>query len=143
MYDTNLTRQSLPDGDLSFLVGVAIVVFNANTQTLIHNYLDDFKESGEDWWTLTDVEAGPLKNKTKDYLLSNDYREIYSCFQDLISQRNRIVHSFSITLPDETQGLNTLDKKTHDQFVVDKKYLEAFISKNSDFSTLLESMGNN
>jgi hypothetical protein len=130
----------MPDGDLVKLIGISTIAFNSNLQFLIKNYLTKSENSDDDWWTLTDIEAGQIRRRTKDFLIENGFDEIDAVFNDLVNKRNRIIHSFSVTCQDGTQGLNTLDRKTHNQFQIDEQYLHEFIVDNQGFSDLLYKM---
>jgi len=63
-----------------------------------------------------------LELKTHNALPNNS---LYS-FNQLVTQRNRIIHSFQITDKDDEQKLATKDKKNN-QYVITKEILLEFI----------------
>lgn len=61
MYDTNLTRISLPSKKYCYLLGVAQCVFTSNVSLVIENILKLSNDSN--WYKLIDSEAGTINRE--------------------------------------------------------------------------------
>lgn len=131
------TRQSLPERYYRELLGSALCVFNSNNAFIIENILR--VSDSYDWYSLIDKESGKLVSSVSNTICKNGNEEIKTKFEELITMRNRIIHSFQITDTDGVQRLATKTKKKdgNRQFVIDEEYLMEFIRKNEALSTLL------
>ena len=135
MYDTTLTRQSLPSERYRVLLGTAISVFSSNNGFIIENVLriDD----STSWYALIDKTSGAVKNYVEGKLPD----PIVQLFGDLVDMRNRIIHGFRITNTNGEQTIATKEKSGR-QFEITEDYLLDFIRKNEELSSMLhESRG--
>ncbi|WP_156314362.1 selenium binding protein [Lacticaseibacillus camelliae] len=132
----------MPSEELRMLVGTSIITFNSNTQFLIENFLAKAMPKNEDWWTLTDVEAGVVYERCHQFLVDLHRNDIADMFFDLVQRRNRIVHCFQFSHSDGSQALATLTRRTHQQFEIDKAYLLRFIKDNESLALLLDDFRN-
>ena len=132
------SRQALPDKYYRELLGSALCVFNSNNAFVIENILRNDWSGEYSWHDLIDLESGKLKKSIKDTITLRAGDDIENLFSDLISQRNRIIHSFQIT-KDEKQVLATkeLQKLGGKQFIITEDYLLQFIKKNEELSDKL------
>ena len=136
MYE-NYSRQALPQKKYRELLGSAICVFNSNNQFIIENILR-LDNLTYNWFELIDKTSGELSEPIKETITKNSDTRITVLFSDLISRRNRIVHSFQITENNE-QILRTKNKK-HEQFNITEEYLLDFIQNNEKLSTMLHKL---
>ena len=134
MYE-NYSRQSLPTRRYRELLGSAICVFNSNNQFVIENILR-IDNSNYNWYELIDKTSGQLTKPILETITKNSDEEISSLFSNLVSKRNRIIHSFQITYENE-QILRTKDKN-HQQYNITEEYLLEFIRENENLSGLLK-----
>ena len=114
MYE-DYSRQSLPSKRYRELLGSAICVFNSNNQFVIENILR-IDNSNYNWYELIDKMSGKLINPITETITKNSDEKISSLFSNLVSKRNRIIHSFQITSENE-QILCTKDKN-HQQYII-------------------------
>lgn len=130
MYDTTLTRQSLPSERYRVLLGTAISVFSSNNGFIIENVLriDD----SASWYALIDKTSGAVKNYVDGKLPD----PIVQLFGDLVDMRNRIIHGFRITNVNGEQTIATKEKSGQ-QFEITEAYLVDFIRKNEELSSML------
>lgn len=130
MYDTTLTRQSLPSERYRVLLGTAISVFSSNNGFIIENVLriDD----STSWYALIDKTSGAVKNYVEGKLPD----PIVQLFGDLVDMRNRIIHGFRITNTNGEQTIATKEKSGR-QFEITEDYLLDFIRKNEELSSML------
>lgn len=130
MYDSTLTRQSLPSERYRLLLGTAISVFNSNNGFVIENLLrmDDLVS----WYRLIDMSSGAVKSYAKGKLPD----EIINLFGEVIDMRNRIIHSFQGTNDNDEQTMWTKEKLGK-QFEITEDYLLNFIRKNEELCTML------
>lgn len=135
MYDTTLTRQSLPNKRYLYLLGVAVSVFSSNNGFIIENIIRT--DSSYSWYDLIDKESGRLKDTIKNTISANAGNDILTKFSELVEMRNRIIHGFRITSPDNKQILATKERITNKQFHITEGYLIDFIKKNDELSSLL------
>lgn len=133
MYE-DYSRQSLPARRYRELLGSAICVFNSNNQFVIENILR-LDNSNYNWYELIDKTSGQLTKPITETITKNSDEEISSLFSNLVSKRNRIMHSFQITYENE-QILRTKDKN-HQQYNITEEYLLEFIRENENLSSLL------
>lgn len=133
MYE-NYSRQSLPPKRYRELLGSAICVFNSNNQFIIENILRE-DSANFNWYDLTDKTSGQLTNAIGETISKKSDGNISSLFSNLVSKRNRIIHSFQITYENE-QILNTKDKQ-HKQYIITEDYLLEFIRENEELSSML------
>lgn len=130
MYDTTLTRQSLPSERYRVLLGTAISVFSSNNGFIIENVLriDD----STSWYALIDKTSGAVKNYVEGKLPDPTVQ----LFGDLVDMRNRIIHGFRITNTNGEQTIATKEKSGR-QFEITEDYLLDFIRKNEELSSML------
>jgi hypothetical protein len=133
MYE-DYSRQVLPSKKYRELLGSAICVFNSNNQFVIENILH-VDSSKFNWYELTDMTSGELSVPIKKTITKNSDTKITTLFQDLVSKRNRILHSFLIP-KDEEHLLRTKNRK-HEQFNITEEYLLEFIRDNGRLSMML------
>ena len=133
MYE-EYSRQALPAKKYRELLGSAICVFNSNNQFIIENILR-IDNSNYNWYELIDKTSGELSEPIKETITKNSDTKITSLFSELISKRNRIVHSFQITENNE-QILRTKNRK-HEQYTITEEYLLEFIQNNESLSSML------
>lgn len=136
MYE-EYSRQALPSKKYRELLGSAICVFNSNNQFIIENILR-INDSKYNWHELIDKTSGELSGPIKDTITKKSNTKITALFSDLISKRNRIVHSYQITQNNE-QILCTKNNK-HEQFTISEQYLLEFISDNELLSSMLHEL---
>ena len=135
MYET-YTRQALPSKDYRELLGSALCVFNSNNAFIIENVLRSDEYNRYDWYSLIDLESGKLKEPIKNTITEKSDEIIANLFNELVTMRNRIVHSFQVTCDGE-QKLATKVKGSGEQFVITEDYLMRFIKINEQLSTAL------
>lgn len=136
MYDSSLTRQSLPSEEYIRLVGIALCVFSSNNSFIIENIIHtDNKFS---WYDLIDKESGQLNSDIAKTITKKVGSDIQQKFADIVKKRNRIIHGFRITSKSGEQILGTKDKKTNQQFEITEDYLREFIRDNDELSQMLE-----
>ena len=133
MYE-EYSRQALPSKKYRELLGSAICVFNSNNQFIIENILR-IDNSNYNWYDLIDKTSGELSEPIKETITKSSNTKIALLFFELVSKRNRIVHSFQITQNNE-QILRTKDKK-HKQYNITDDYLLEFIKDNESLSSML------
>lgn len=135
MYE-KYTRQALPPRDYRLLLGTALCVFNSNNAFIIENVLRN--DSTIDWYELIDKTSGALKVCIEKTLPFKD-DQIGELFSEIVSMRDRIVHSYQVTSQNGEQSLATKTKikDGNVQFEITKDYLMSFIKKNEKLSTLL------
>ena len=133
MYE-EYSRQALPSKKYRELLGSAVCVFNSNNQFVIENILR-VDDSNYNWHDLIDKTSGELSEPIKNTITKNSDTKISSLFGELVSKRNRIIHSFQVTKNNE-QILSTKDKK-HVQYNITEDYLLAFIKDNEVLSDML------
>ncbi|MFV0558997.1 MAG: selenium binding protein [Enterococcus sp.] len=134
MYE-DYTRQAVPERHYRELVGTAVTVFNSNNSFIIENILRITVDKYS-WHTLIDYTSGRLNNEVKNVLEECSHQNIVELFSELISMRNRIIHSFQITNSSGKQVLATKEKNGN-QFEVTEEYLMQFIKKNEQLSLML------
>ena len=83
-----------------------------------------------------DRTSGNLSKPISDTITNKVGSKIATLFNQLVTQRNRIIHSFQITDKDDEQKLATKDKKNN-QYVITKEILLEFIKNNEELSTEL------
>jgi len=135
MYES-YTRQSLPTKHYRELLGSAICVFNSNNAFIIENILKNDTASQYSWYDLIDKTSGQLPNAITATITKNSNDTIANLFEELVGTRNRIMHSFQVTVNNE-QILATKDKQ-HKQSHITEEYLLDFITKNETLSTYLD-----
>lgn len=131
------TRQALPPESYLSLLGASLCVFNSNNAFIIENILRT-DGSSLAWHDLIDLESGQLKpHVARTITKESGDSAVADLFNEVISMRNRIIHSFRITAGDGTQMLATKVRKTHEQFCITEGYLVSFLEKNERLSSLL------
>jgi len=133
MYE-KYSRQALPSKKYRELLGSALCVFNSNNQFVIENVLR-LDNSKYNWYELIDKTSGELFEPIKETITNESGTEITILFSELVSIRNRIVHSFQIT-ENDNQILRTKNNK-HEQYNITEDYLLEFIRKNEELSDML------
>lgn len=139
MYE-DYSLQSLPSRKYRELLGSAICVFNSNNQFIIEHILKTDNKN-YNWYDLIDKTSGQLTLPIKETITKNSNDKIAVLFKNLVSKRNRIIHSFQVTSED-LQILGTKDKK-HRQYLITEEYLLTFIKENETLSAKLYEFRNN
>ena len=136
MYDTTLTRQSLPSERYRILLGTALCVFSSNHGFIIENVLRIADSASR--YELIDKTSGAIKKHVDGKLPD----EIVQLFGELIDMRNRIIHGFRITNANHEQTIATKEKSGL-QFEITEDYLIDFIHKNNKLSSMLHKFRGN
>ena len=131
----SLARISLPKDEYVYLLGMAISVFIYNNGFIIENIINTDKSYS--WYDLIDKESGRLNSLIAQTITKNAGSEIADLFSEILYMRNRIIHSFRCTLPNEEQILATKDRVTNQQFYIDEQFLINFVELNNKLSYLL------
>lgn len=137
MYET-YTRQALPSKKYRELLGSAICVFNSNNSFIIENILSLQTNDNYNWYDLIDNTSGQLTKHIKETITKASGTEIASLFNSVVEMRNRIIHSFLVTVSGEP--ILATKKKNHEQFIITEDYLNAFIKENDKLSDLLHNL---
>lgn len=135
MYE-EYSRKALPSKKYRELLGAALCVFNSNNSFIIENILR-VDSKNYNWFELIDKTSGnlyPAINETITKVTQND--KIYIIFNELVTFRNRIIHSFQITDKDGNQFLATKEKNGN-QYLITENLLLEFIKKNELLSSEL------
>ena len=136
MYDTDLTRISLPDDkEYIYTLGVAISVFMSVNCFVIENILHTDKTKS--WHKLIDKTSGALSSDMKDTITKVAGPEIAQMFNECIEKRNRILHGFRCTDANGKQAIATKTKQG-EQFYIDMEFLHDFIDKCNTLDDKLE-----
>lgn len=135
MYE-EYTKQALPNKEYCELLGIALCVFNSNNAFIIENILREDAGVNYDWYDLIDKTSGELSHAIKNTITKKAGTFIGKLFNDIVSKRNRIIHSFQITDKDEEQRLVTKDN-ANNQYVITENYLKEFIKQNELLSSEL------
>lgn len=92
-----------------------------------------------DWYHLTDLESGRLRESVHNVISTQCGSEVENLFVELIKRRNRIIHSYTITNSSNQQVLATkkLIKGGNIQFEITDEYLFEFIKLNDKLSSML------
>lgn len=127
----SITRQPLTDDGYLHLLGICQWVFNSNTHFIIEMIdKEHHGNSVESWYELADLTAGRLKDY-KDLVIGVLPYAVYDLFDELVTMRNAIMHSFPTgESPDGYYVAYYKDKRTNEQIAIDKEYLKEFIKKN-------------
>lgn len=138
MYES-YTRQSLPSRDYRALLGAALCVFNSNNAFVIEIVLRISGEENGSWFQLMDMTSGSLGKVVREVIEPKYGSAIPDLFSDLVNDRNRIAHSFQITVEHGEQILATKEKENRGggQFIITEDFLFEFIKKNEKLSSLL------
>lgn len=105
------TRQALPPENYLILLGASLCVFSSNNAFVIENILR-IDRSNLAWHDLIDLESGQLKpHVARTITKKSGDSSIASLFNEIVSMRNRIIHSLQITAEDGTQVLATKVKR--------------------------------
>ena len=125
MYE-KYTHQSLPSKYYRELLGSAICVFNSNNAFIIETILRMDISGQYDWYHLTDLESGRLRQNVHDTISKECGDEIESL-------------SYRITNKQNEQVLATKTKVTdgNRQFEITEEYLLEFIKLNDKLSQML------
>jgi hypothetical protein len=116
----NIADKALPSRRYRELLGSALCAFN-NNNFMIENNLNN--DNNYTWLNLIDMESGQLFKPIKETISKASDTNIASLFEEIVTKRNRIIHSFQITDKDGEQRLATKDKK-HKQYVITEDYLQ-------------------
>lgn len=135
MYDTSLTRMSLPSENYRLLLGTALSVFSSNNSFIIENILHT--NDSYSWYDLMDKESGRIRDIINKTITSNSNNKIEDKFMKIVQMRNRIIHGFRITSQDNEQIIATKVKGTGKQFDITEDYLIEFIKLNEELSDML------
>ena len=137
MYE-EYSRQALPSRRYRELLGSAVCAFNSNNQFIIESILR-IDDSNYNWYELIDKTSGRLLEPIKETITQNSDTEIASLFSELVSKRNRIIHSFQITDENNEQMLSTKDNNNV-QYKITEEYLLEFIKNNEGLSDMLHKL---
>ena len=128
MYE-KYSRQALPEKEYRELLGSALCVFNSNNAFVIENIIREDMNNKYNWYELIDLESGKLKNPIKETISKKlNSAVIADLFDEVVTMRNRIVHSFQITDKDGEQKLATKDRKGI-QFIITSDYFFCRIAR--------------
>lgn len=131
------TRQALPPENYLILLDASLCVFSSNNVFVIENILR-IDRSNLAWHDLIDLESGQLKpHVARTITKKSGDSSIASLFNEIVSMRNRIIHSLQITAEDGMQVLATKVKKAHEQFRITEDYLVSFLKQIEELSDLL------
>lgn len=137
MYE-NYTRQAVPSRKYRELLGTAICVFNSNNAFVIENILRSDDNGQYDWHSLIDRESGKLKEPIQNTIAKNTNEKIGELFSEIVTMRNRIIHSFQITYDgQQILATKTRIKEENQQFIISEEYLLKYIKKNEELSSVL------
>ncbi len=137
MYE-NYSRQAVPSRKYRELLGTAICVFNSNNSFVIENILRSDDNGQYDWYSLIDRESGKLKEPIQHTIAKKTNEEIGELFSEIVTMRNRIIHSFQITYDgQQILATKTRIKEGNQQFIISEEYLLKFIKKNEELSSVL------
>lgn len=137
MYE-NYTRQAVPSRKYRELLGTAICVFNSNNAFVIENILRSDDNGQYDWYSLIDRESGKLKEPIQNTIAKKTNEKIGELFSEIVTMRNRIIHSFQITYDgQQILATKTRIKEGNQQFIISEEYLLKFIKKNEELSSVL------
>ncbi|WP_423732587.1 selenium binding protein [Hafnia paralvei] len=146
MYES-YSRQSLPSKKYRELIGTAVCVFNSNNGFIIENILREDDDKSYNWYELIDKNSGQLKDPIKETISKKTDNTIATLFKEIVSIRNRIIHSFRISASDgitsdnDNQMLAT-KYKDGNQVIITEEYLLDFIKKNEELSLKLHELRN-
>ena len=135
MYDTELTRMSLPSERYRLLLGTALSVFSSNNGFIIENILRT--DDSYSWYDLTDKVSGSLKKDIRNTITAATDERIEEKFSHIVTMRDRIFHGFRITSEDDEQIMATKVRGTGEQFLITEEYLLQFIKLNNELSDML------
>lgn len=138
MYDTKLTRISLPSENYRLLLGTALSVFSSNNSFIIENIIHE--DNTYSWYYLIDKQSGDLKEDIRKTISAATNDLIGKKFDDIVKMRNRIIHAFRITSEDNEQIMATKEMGTHKQFQITEDYLIEFIRLNDELSNMLHDL---
>lgn len=137
MYE-NYTKQAVPSRKYRELLGTAICVFNSNNAFVIENILRSDDNGQYDWYSLIDRESGKLKEPIQNTIAKKTNEKIGELFSEVVTMRNRIIHSFQITYDgQQILATKTRIKEGNQQFIISEEYLLKFIKKNEELSSVL------
>ena len=89
----NITRQSTSDDELLNLLGISLWVFNSNCGFIIEMIdKEHHSNSSEPWHKLVELTSGRLLDY-KNLIITILGKEIYDLFDNLVEERNCIIHS--------------------------------------------------
>ena len=115
-------------------MGSALCVFNSNNSFIIENILRVDNEH-YNWFDLIDKTSGNLLPVIVETIISvTQNNKISMLFNELVNTRNRIVHSFQITVEYGNQLLATKEKNGN-QYRITEEILFEFIKKNEILSS--------
>ena len=142
MYES-YTRQALPSKKYRELIGAAICVFNSNNSFIIENILRVDQNSQYEWHKLIDKVSGRLASDIENTITANSDSTIANIFSEIVEIRNRIVHSFQITVPagvtdDPDNQILATKHRDGRQEQITQEYLMDFIKKNEELSSKLD-----
>ncbi|MFP3322504.1 selenium binding protein [Planococcus sp. SIMBA_160] len=143
MYE-EYSRQALPSKKYRELLGSAICVFNSNNSFIIENILSNDEANEYNWHQLIDFTSGELSEPVKNTITKNSNTTIAKNFNELIFKRNRVMHSFQVTAPKDSDLSDDVDNqilatkyKNGKQDYITEEFLYDFIKKNEELSVEL------
>lgn len=141
------SRQALPSKKYRELLGSAVCVFNSNNSFIIENILSNDETNEYNWHQLIDFTSGELSEPVKNTITKNSNTIIAKKFNELIFIRNRIMHSFQVTAPKDSDLSDDVDNqilatkyKNGKQDYITEEFLYDFIKKNEKLSVELHNL---
>lgn len=144
MYES-YSKQCLPSKNYRELIGTGICVFNSVNMFIIENILRIDNDETYDWHTLVDFTSGQLLKPVKDTITKATDKSIAREFEEIIQIRNRIAHSFQITVEqgntdDPDNQMLATKYKDGTQELITEDFLINFINKNDELSSKLHAL---
>lgn len=126
------------------LLGSAICVFNSNNAFIIENILTNDGNGEYNWHQLVDLTSGKFSQTVKNTITKKSNKIIANKFSDVIMIRNRIFHSFQVTISSDSGLFEDIDNqilatkyKDGKQAYITQDFLYDFIKKNAELSSQL------
>lgn len=134
----NITRQSTSDEEFLYLLGLCQWVFNSNFNFIIEMIdKEHHDKSDERWNLLIEFTAGKLLGY-KNKILTILGQDIYELFDELIDERNAIIHSIPTGEKVDNYVIPIYRNDSKKAYIrIDKKYLRNFIEKNQRLTDLI------
>lgn len=140
MYE-EYSRKALPSKKYRELLGSAICVFNSNNSFIIENILNHDEANKYSWHQLIDYTSGKLLEPVKYTITKKSNTIIANKFVEIIEIRNRIIHSFQVTVSEESDVSDDIDNQllatkysNGKQVNITYDFLYDFIRKNGELS---------
>ena len=135
------SRRPLPSKRYRELLGSAVYIFNVNNAFIIENILRNDQNNKYNWHNLIDRTSGQLSQAVEETITNNSTSDIAQTFKEVVSVRNRIMHSFGVTAHEKSDDIDgqILATKYADgrQEIITIDFLLDFIEKNEELSNKL------